>query len=831
MATILAAGLPSALVSALKQELTGVSLARLTDPNSAREELAQAPADLLILDHDFAAPHTVDLLAGWRLDFPDLPVIYCLDPGVEGRFVRRLIRELGVEELMFHPLEGDTLARCAASVLGLPSPSSGSPGPALALAAGAEVQSPLDRRLAAAWSRAQSGILDRLEVLDHASAALLAGTLGPDLRRQAENEAHKLAGSLGTFGLAAGSRFARDIERFLAARPSSSEVQALRLSELVVALRVEVDRARKWRPTTGTAPSPRGPHPGLVVGGDPEFIARLAEAAMARAWHWESAPDANAARGLVAELNPSVVLLDMEDGAATAGMLEFLSELGVRKPPVPAMILTAGGGLADRVEVARRGGRGFLAKSLPPGEIVEAVSGLLERTEASQARVLAVDDDPAVLEALEALLAPQGVRLTGLADPLRFWDVLEGSPPDLLILDIQMPSVNGFELCRVVRNDPRWAGIPVIFLTAFNDPATIHRAFASGADDFVAKPIIGPELVTRINNRLDRTRLLRNLAETDPLSGLANWLRSRRALEDFLHLAARHGQPLGFSVLEVDRLNNINEEHGQAAGDEVLRSLGRRLREEFRSEDVTGRWGGNNFVVGMYGLDRPASIRRLEEVLGEFRCHRFLGASGREFQVTLSGGVAAYPEDASDLDGLHRAAWEARREASAAGGGRLAGPASEVAGQERPRPIDVAVVTGDEAMASLLLDALEKEGCRARVIRNGLIAARTLSGPDRSLRARVLVLDTDLPGLDGFTLLRQLAAGGVLEGTRTIAVSAPSVGHDAALALEIGAEDCVAKPFDIPALVERIRQALGSPRLEARGWIPARGAARPTVRG
>jgi diguanylate cyclase (GGDEF)-like protein len=826
MAQILAAGLPPALVSALSQELTGASVALLADASSAGDELARASADLVILDHGFAAPDTVDLLARWRLDFPGLPVIYCLDPSVEGRLVRRLIRELGVEELLFHPLDGDTLARCAASILGLPCP----PGPTPGRAASAELRSPLDRRLAAAWSQAYSKILDRLDVLDHAAAALLAGALGPDLRRQAESEAHKLAGSLGTFGLAAGSRFAREIERFLASQPSSSELKALRFSDLVVALRMEVQRAPSWLFTAQLISPQDGPRPALAVGQDAELITRLAEEAMARGWRWDSAADVAAARQLVAELNPSVVLLDMEDGRATAGMLEFLSELGARKPPVPAMILTAGGGLADRVEVARRGGRGFLPKSLPPGEIVEAVSGLLERTEASRAKVLAVDDDPIVLQTLEALLGAQGIRLAGLTDPLRFWDALEGSPPDLLILDVQMPSVNGLELCRVVRNDPRWAGIPVIFLTAFSDAATIHRAFASGADDFVAKPIVGPELVTRITNRLDRTRLLRNLAETDPLSGLANWPKCRRALEDFLHLAARHGQPLGFALLAIDRLRSINEEHGQAAGDEVLRWLGRRLRQEFHSEDVTGRWGGNNFVVGMYGLDRPASLRRLEEVFRELRSTSFLGSSGPEFHATLSGGVAAYPEDASDLEGLHHAASEARGLATAAGGDRLAGPACEVAGQERPRRIDVVVVTGDEAMASLLLHALESERYRARTIRNGLIAARTLSGPDRSLHARVLVLDLDLPGLDGLTLLRQLASGGVLEDSRAIVLSAPSVGRDAAIALELGADDHVAKPFDVPALVERIRQALGSPKFQSRAWAPPEGRIRPELR-
>lgn len=820
MSKIFAAGLDPALVSTLGRALAGVSVTLLDDPKSAGEELERAPADLLILDHDFAAPDTVDLLTRLRLELPELLVIYCLDPSVEGRVVRRLIRELGVEELLFHPLDSNTVARCVASALHLPAP----PEYPLAPGAAPSVASALERRMAAVWGRAHAQILERVEVLERASAALLAGSLGPDLRRQAADEAHKLAGSLGTFGVAAGSRFAREIEHFLEGPPTSGEMQALRFSELVVALRVEVDRAAQSRLSAQIISPEDGRRPALVIERDADLVARLGEQAAARGWRWEFAPDVAAARRVVAELDPSVALLDMEDAAVIASLLDFLSELSARQPPVPAIILTAGGGLADRVEVVRGGGRGFLPKSLPPGEIVEALSGLLERSEASRARVLAVDDDPLVLQTLEALLGARGIRLASLSDPLRFWDALEGSPPDLLILDVQMPAVNGFELCRVVRSDRRWEGIPIIFLTAFNDAATIQRAFASGADDFVAKPIVGPELVTRITNRLERTRLLRNLAETDPLSGLLNGPKSRRALEDFLNLAARHGQPLGLAALAIDRLRNINEEHGQGAGDEVVRWLGRRLREQFHSEDVTARWGGDSFVVGMYGLDRPASTRRLEEVFRDLPGTAFLGSSGREFRATLSGGVAAYPEDASDLDGLHRAASEALERAAAAGGNRLASPAADGNGCGRPRPMDVVVVCGDEAVASLLLHAFEGEGWRARMIRNGLIAARTLAGPDRSLQPRVLVLDLDLPGLDGFAFLRQLASGGALRTTRAIVLSSPSLGREAALALEIGAEDYVGKPLDVPVLVERIRQALEFPRSRAAAADPRVGA-------
>jgi diguanylate cyclase (GGDEF)-like protein len=812
---VVIAGLSAHLIAECARRLPAVSPVAAADPDALFDHLrdpgqfghaGQMPSNLLVLDHGFAASCANELLTRVRREFPEVSVIYCLPPEAEGRFVRKLIREMGVEELLFHPVDGDSLARALALALGLAyEPDVGVPS---ATSGDSRCQAPLQGKLAEVWTRSRERVLERLDVLDQASLALFEGSLTPSLRKQAKDVAHKLAGLLGTFGLASGSRFARELERSLYDADPSRELQARRFSECVAALRLEVESSISL-PTAAEPTSPGSRRRTvLVVGRDSDWTAPLCDEAAMRGQRWASMPDLPTARAALKEMNPAAVLIDVETENGSSDTLDFLSSLSDRQPTVPAVIVTTTGGLMDRVEVARRGGRGFVPKNLPPGEIVDTVTGLLHRLETARARLLAVDDDPAVLAVLEALLQAAGVHFTGLSDPLRFWDVLEGSPPDLLLLDIQMPSVSGIELCRVVRNDPRWAGIPVIFLTALNDSATIHRVFASGADDFVAKPIVGPELVTRIRNRLDRTRLLRNLAEVDPLSGLDNRLKSRRALEDFLDLAGRHGQPMGLAVLAVDCLGRVNEDHGQAAGDEALRGLGRRLRKTLHSEEIAARWGGNEFVVGMYGLDRQGSIRRLEEVCCAVSQQTFVGAAGDEFQVTLSGGVGAYPEDASTLEGLRHTAFEALQQARAAGGNRLLPAVAAVAGREGIRQVDVAILTGDQAIASLLLHAFESAGFRVRVLRNGLAASRLMLGSSLSLQARVLILDADLPALDGLTLLRQFAAAGVLRETRAILITSPSVGREAVQALELGAEDQVAKPFEVPVLVQRVRRML-----------------------
>jgi PAS domain S-box-containing protein len=135
-----------------------------------------------------------------------------------------------------------------------------------------------------------------------------------------------------------------------------------------------------------------------------------------------------------------------------------------------------------------------------------------QNTTQTEAHLLAVDDDPQILGILPALLNPWGFQVTTLDDPRRFQETLAATSPDLLILDVEMPHINGIDLCQAVRSDSRWSDLPILFLTVHNDAAILERVFGAGADDFVSKPIVGPELVTRIINRLERINLLRRTA-------------------------------------------------------------------------------------------------------------------------------------------------------------------------------------------------------------------------------------------------------------------------------------------------------------------------------
>lgn len=388
------------------------------------------------------------------------------------------------------------------------------------------------------WQSAKGDVLRRVDLLEETAARTGTKRLGA-LQREAEREAHKLAGSLGTFGFPDGSRLAADIERLLQSEVRPASVEASRLRDLVAELRSELSASEKLaelkrlpaerEPSRSHGPRSEEDIPLVLIVEDDQGLAEKLAAEAAAQGMRAACCRAAEALAMAADLRPDVVLLDLSSHKGEEARRDLLHQLH-RERALPVLVMTDKDSFVDRIEIARFGGRGFLHTSLSPAALIEAVMQSLESRRALQGKILAVDDDPLMLDLLRGLIHPTGAEITTLEDPLLFWDVLEKVVPDLLILDVDMPRVNGMDLCRTVRADPRWQQMPVLFLTARGDIATVEAIFQVGADDFVAKPVVGPELVTRITNRLERARLFKSMAETDPLTGVANRRKSSQVL-------------------------------------------------------------------------------------------------------------------------------------------------------------------------------------------------------------------------------------------------------------------------------------------------------------
>ena len=230
-----------------------------------------------------------------------------------------------------------------------------------------------------------------------------------------------------------------------------------------------------------------------------------------------------------------------------------------------------------------------------------------------------VVDDGQIFNAIAALLESRNLVVVTLNNSASFWDVLAAEQPDLLVMNIEIPAIDGVEICQLLRNDPLWCNLPVLFLTDSSDAQTIHRVFAAGADDFVCKPIVGPELVTRIFNRLERTRLLRNITEIDTLTGVSNRPQSTRQLVELIELSRIQQKSFSFAVVTVDRLKQINNHHGHAASDRVLFRLAQLLRQASVNRDIIGRWEGKEFTLPMQKKSQESVVHHITKIIEYFR--------------------------------------------------------------------------------------------------------------------------------------------------------------------------------------------------------------------
>jgi diguanylate cyclase (GGDEF)-like protein len=268
--------------------------------------------------------------------------------------------------------------------------------------------------------------------------------------------------------------------------------------------------------------------------------------------------------------------------------------------------------------------------------------------------ILLVDDDPGAIALLRSMLCGLA-RLkfaTNGRDALR---LAQESPPDLILLDAQMPGMSGFELMQALKSDAHLAELPVIFVTGHAEPAFEVIALDMGAADFIAKPFRSSQVTARVKTHLRLKRMsdeLRHLASTDALTGIAN----RRVFDDALAhewlRARRSGDPLSLLLIDVDHFKRYNDRYGHQMGDDCLIRVAQALRASCRRPaDLVARYGGEEFMVLL-----PQTPRLGAECVaaGAIEAIQALGIAHEDSPtsrcVSVSIGAAAHDEDSPCVD-------------------------------------------------------------------------------------------------------------------------------------------------------------------------------------
>jgi diguanylate cyclase (GGDEF)-like protein len=268
------------------------------------------------------------------------------------------------------------------------------------------------------------------------------------------------------------------------------------------------------------------------------------------------------------------------------------------------------------------------------------------------ARILVVDDHEDNVELLRARLEARGYRVDSAHDGEEALERVFADPPDLVLLDVMMPRMDGKEVVRRMKAAPELPFIPVIMQTALVGTDSLVEGLDAGADDYIGKPIVFPELEARVKALLRIKALQEELAranaellrvsQTDGLTGVDNRRHIESRLTEAFEHAARLNEPLAVVMTDVDHFKSVNDTYGHQAGDAVLRQVAEVLRATAREIDRVGRYGGEEFLVLLPGASVEDARHYADRARAAVAAREF-AYDGGTLQRTLSAGVAAWP--------------------------------------------------------------------------------------------------------------------------------------------------------------------------------------------
>ncbi len=352
-------------------------------------------------------------------------------------------------------------------------------------------------------------------------------------------------------------------------------------------------------------------------------------------------PDLLSLQDMAMEVLPAAVILDspVREGREHE-LVCIIGETGLVEDGVPVVIVSDRDDLKLRLQAVRCGASAFLPKPVSPAALVDKLDALIPGSGHEPYRILVVDDDIEAARRAGKAITERGWQALVMDKPLRALEHMTEFRPDLVLMDLYMPECSGMELAEVIRQKDEHLGLPIVFLSASQDPAARMAAMGRGGDDFLAKDLDQDILTRALEGRLRRSRDMRKLMDRDSLTGLANHTSIKLRLASELVRAQRQGACLAFAMIDLDRFKSVNDTYGHLTGDLVLKSLAKTLKRRLRKTDIIGRYGGEEFAVILVDVQgEREAVTILDSIREGFSRIRHRGGDS-EFSVTFSGGLA-----------------------------------------------------------------------------------------------------------------------------------------------------------------------------------------------
>ncbi|MDD3482211.1 diguanylate cyclase [Azovibrio restrictus] len=366
------------------------------------------------------------------------------------------------------------------------------------------------------------------------------------------------------------------------------------------------------------------------------------------------------------DADDSVFLVDL-GGLAISSWLGALNQLRERRPLAQIICLGVPEDFVALDRALRAGADHCLTQGTPLQRVVGQV---LERNGSSEQdpyRVLVVEDSRTAARVICRSLEENGIATRVLHDPSLSLAAIRQFQPDLILMDMYMPCCTGVEAARVIRQHDEFLSIPIVYLSGETDIGLQVDALRLGGDHFLTKPFNPVVMNAVVKSKIDRYRALRRSMLNDSLTGLLNHTSTKQALAVALEAVQNGGDSVAVAMLDIDHFKGVNDSHGHPVGDQVIRSLAWLLKQRLRRGDIVGRYGGEEFVLGLVGVSPVDAKEILDRIREDFSRISF-SVPGGSFRVTYSAGVAACLDcQPHCLESLLEAADEALYEAKRQG--------------------------------------------------------------------------------------------------------------------------------------------------------------------
>ena len=313
----------------------------------------------------------------------------------------------------------------------------------------------------------------------------------------------------------------------------------------------------------------------------------------------------------------------------------------------------------------------------PLQAIVAHVLELNDPLEQEAFRVLVVEDSSTAIKLIQRALEEHKIVSKAINDPRHVLDELRDFQPDLILMDMYMPKCTGVEAARVIRQHAQFLSIPIVYLSGETDVALQIDALRLGGDHFLTKPFNPVFLNAIVKSKIERYRSLRRSMYHDSLTGLLNHTSTKSALDRALAESEKDQRPVSVVMVDIDYFKKVNDTYGHPVGDQVIRSLAWLLKQRLRKTDIIGRYGGEEFLVGLVGSTPQQALKTMDKIRKDFNLIQ-PPYGDSYFNISFSGGIASYPEY-GDREELVLRADEALYRAKRGGRNQLAVAQAEAA--------------------------------------------------------------------------------------------------------------------------------------------------------